>query len=63
MTLPDAILTGHDWFRGEGFCGQSLEQQFTENAHKIWFANLISNGRKKECVANGINKICHIITP
>jgi len=33
LTLPDAILTGHDWFRGEGFCGQSLDQQFTENVY------------------------------
>ena len=33
LTLPDAILDGKDWFRGEGFCGQSLDQQFTENVY------------------------------
>ena len=35
LTLPDAILDGHDWFRGEGFCGNSLEQQFTENNYPM----------------------------
>ncbi len=35
LTLPDAILTGHDAFRGEGFCGQSLDQQFTQNVYPI----------------------------
>ena len=35
LTLPDAILTGHDHFRGEGFCGQSLDQQFTQNEYPV----------------------------
>ena len=35
LTLPDAILTGKDWFRGEGFCGNSLDQQFTINNYPI----------------------------
>ena len=35
LTLPDAILNGRDWFRGEGFCGNSLDQQFTENQYPI----------------------------
>ena len=35
LTLPDAILSGHDWFRGEGFCGASLDQQFTQNYYPI----------------------------
>ncbi|MEW6667160.1 MAG: molybdopterin-dependent oxidoreductase [Thermodesulfobacteriota bacterium] len=30
LTLPDAILNPPVTWRGEGFCGQSLEQQFTE---------------------------------
>jgi len=30
LTLPDAILNPPVSWRGEGFCGQSLEQQFTE---------------------------------
>ena len=35
LTLPDAILTGKEYFRGEGFCGASLDQQFTENHYPI----------------------------
>jgi trimethylamine-N-oxide reductase (cytochrome c) len=35
LTLPDAILNGRDWFRGEGFCGASLDQQFTENNYPM----------------------------
>jgi trimethylamine-N-oxide reductase (cytochrome c) len=35
LTLPDAILNGRDWFRGEGFCGASLDQQFTENNYPV----------------------------
>ena len=34
-TLPDAVLNGKDEFWGEGFCGQSLEQQFVHNAYPI----------------------------
>jgi len=30
LTLPDAILNPPISWRGEGFCGQSIEQQFTE---------------------------------
>ena len=30
LTLPDAILNPPITWRGEGFCGNSLEQQFTE---------------------------------
>jgi molybdopterin guanine dinucleotide-containing S/N-oxide reductase-like protein len=30
LTLPDAILNPPVSWKGEGFCGQSLEQQFTE---------------------------------
>jgi molybdopterin guanine dinucleotide-containing S/N-oxide reductase-like protein len=30
LTLPEAILNPPIHWRGEGFCGQSLEQQFTE---------------------------------
>ncbi len=35
LTLPDAVLTGHDCFRGEGFCGNSLMQQFTINHYPV----------------------------
>ncbi len=35
LTLPDAILNGEDCFRGEGFCGASLEQQFTVNHYPV----------------------------
>ncbi len=35
LTLPDAILNGTDCFRGEGFCGASLDQQFTINHYPI----------------------------
>ena len=34
-TLPDAILTGKEEFWGEGFCGQSLEQQFVHNVYPM----------------------------
>ncbi len=35
LNVPDAILNGHDEFRGEGFCGATLEQQFTQNRYPI----------------------------
>ena len=35
LTLPDAVLNGKDWFRGEGFCGNTLEQQFVENNYPM----------------------------
>jgi len=35
LTLPDAIMAGEGDFWGEGFCGQSLEQQFTHNVYPI----------------------------
>ena len=35
LNVPDEILSGRDWFRGEGFCGQSLDQHFTENHYPI----------------------------
>lgn len=35
LTLPDAILNPPVSWRGEGFCGQSLEQQFTENVYPM----------------------------
>ena len=34
-TVPDAILTGKEEFWGEGFCGQSLEQQFVHNVYPM----------------------------
>jgi len=45
LTVPDAILTGHDEWFGEGFCGQTLEQQFTHFVYpaegcseiKMWY--------------------------
>jgi trimethylamine-N-oxide reductase (cytochrome c) len=33
LTLPEAIIEGKEDFLGEGFCGQSLEQQFTRNIY------------------------------
>ncbi len=33
LTLPEAFMTGKEDFYGEGFCGQSLEQQFTHNIY------------------------------
>jgi molybdopterin guanine dinucleotide-containing S/N-oxide reductase-like protein len=35
LTLPDAVLNPPVTWRGEGFCGQSLEQQFTENVYPM----------------------------
>ncbi len=33
--LPEAILEGHYEWYGEGFCGGSLEQQFTEHVYPL----------------------------
>ena len=33
--LPDAILDGHYEWYGDGFCGQSIEQQFTEHVYPL----------------------------
>jgi molybdopterin guanine dinucleotide-containing S/N-oxide reductase-like protein len=33
LTLPEAVLTGKEDFWGDGFCGQSLEQQFIHNTY------------------------------
>ena len=35
LTLPDAILNPPVSWRGDGFCGQSLEQQFTEHTYPM----------------------------
>ena len=35
LNLPDAILDGQFSFRGEGFCGNSLEQQFVMQHYPI----------------------------
>ncbi len=35
LTLPEAIMRGEEEFYGEGFCGQSLEQQFTKQTYPI----------------------------
>ncbi|MGI5901159.1 MAG: molybdopterin-dependent oxidoreductase [Desulfitobacteriia bacterium] len=35
LTLPDAILNGKEEFWGDGFCGQSIEQQFVHNVYPI----------------------------
>ncbi len=35
LTLPEAITNGKDEFWGEGFCGRSLEQQFTRNIYPL----------------------------
>jgi molybdopterin guanine dinucleotide-containing S/N-oxide reductase-like protein len=45
LTVPDAILGGRDEWWGEGFCGKSLEQQFTHFVYpapgcsevKLWY--------------------------
>jgi trimethylamine-N-oxide reductase (cytochrome c) len=45
LTVPEAILNGHDEWYGEGFCGRSLEQQFTHFTYpmeghseiKLWY--------------------------
>ncbi len=45
LNVPDAIMTGHDEWYGEGFCGQTLEQQFTHFVYpaegcsevKMWY--------------------------
>ena len=34
-TLPDAILTGHDRWIGDGYCGVSLEQQFNPHEYPL----------------------------
>lgn len=33
--LPDAILNGRDEWLGDGFCGQSLEQQFNKHVYPL----------------------------
>jgi molybdopterin guanine dinucleotide-containing S/N-oxide reductase-like protein len=35
LTLPEAIMTGKEDFWGDGFCGQSLEQQFVHNTYPM----------------------------
>jgi len=35
LTLPEAIMTGKEDFWGDGFCGQSLEQQFIHNTYPM----------------------------
>lgn len=35
LTLPEAILTGKEDFWGDGFCGQSLDQQFVHNTYPM----------------------------
>ncbi|MGA3101624.1 MAG: molybdopterin-dependent oxidoreductase [Terracidiphilus sp.] len=35
LTLPEAVLNGKEDFWGEGFCGQSLEQQFVHNLYPM----------------------------
>jgi len=35
LTLPEAILNGHDEWNGDGFCGQSLEQQFKRHVYPL----------------------------
>jgi molybdopterin guanine dinucleotide-containing S/N-oxide reductase-like protein len=45
LTVPDAILDGHVEWHGEGFCGKTLEQQFTHFTYpaegcseiKMWY--------------------------
>ena len=45
LTVPDAILDGHAEWYGEGFCGKTLEQQFTHFEYpmegcseiKLWY--------------------------
>jgi trimethylamine-N-oxide reductase (cytochrome c) len=33
LTFPEAVLTGKEDFWGEGFCGQSYDQQFVHNTY------------------------------
>jgi len=35
LTFPEAILNGSDSFLGDGFCGQSIEQQFNKHEYPI----------------------------
>lgn len=35
LTLPEAILTGKEDFYGDGFCGQTIEQQFVHNQYPM----------------------------
>lgn len=35
LTFPEAILNGSDSFLGDGFCGQSIEQQFKKHEYPI----------------------------
>jgi molybdopterin guanine dinucleotide-containing S/N-oxide reductase-like protein len=35
LTFPEAILNGSDAFLGDGFCGQSIEQQFNKHEYPI----------------------------
>jgi len=35
LTLPEAIISGKEDFLGDGFCGQSLEQQFKRNVYPM----------------------------
>jgi trimethylamine-N-oxide reductase (cytochrome c) len=35
LTFPEAVLTGKDDFYGDGFCGQSIEQQFTHHVYPM----------------------------
>jgi molybdopterin guanine dinucleotide-containing S/N-oxide reductase-like protein len=45
LTVPEAILNGHDEWYGDGFCGKSLEQQFLHYVYpaegcseiKLWY--------------------------
>jgi len=35
LTLPEAVLTGKEEFWGDGFCGQSYDQQFVHNLYPM----------------------------
>ncbi|MBP2654105.1 MAG: athL 2 [Firmicutes bacterium] len=35
LTLPEAIMTGKEDFWGDGFCGQTLDQQFIHNVYPM----------------------------
>ena len=35
LTFPDAVINGKDSFIGDGFCGQSIEQQFNHHEYPI----------------------------
>ena len=35
LTVPEAIMEGHDEYLGDGICGESLEQQFKVNKYPI----------------------------